>query len=131
MAENKEYWNETTEGGNIKISEEVVASIAALAVTEVKGVHALSAGIGVDIAELLGKKSLAKGVKIKFSDGEVAVDVFLTVVYGAVISDVAREVQENVASALQSMAGLRTSSVNVNVTGIVFPEDEKTPETEG
>ena len=37
MAENKEYFSKEVENGSIQISEEVVASVAAMAVLEVEG----------------------------------------------------------------------------------------------
>ena len=54
MGENKEYWNQPLEQGTVKIAEDVVASIAALAVTDVEGVSSLSASLGSDIAEFFG-----------------------------------------------------------------------------
>ena len=55
MAENKEYYTQKVENGSIQISEDVVASVAAMAVMEQEGVCGLSTGIGSDIAEMLGK----------------------------------------------------------------------------
>ena len=60
MAENKEYFSKEVENGSIQISEEVVASVAAMAVLEVEGVCGLASNLGYDIAEMLGKKTLAK-----------------------------------------------------------------------
>ncbi len=125
MADNKDYWNKGIDSGNVKISEEVIASIAAIAVSEVEGVKSLSAGIGSDIAGLLGKKNLTKGVKIKFSESSVEIDVFISVKFGSIICDVAKEIQSKVTSAVESMAGMHVTAVNVNVTGISFDEEEK------
>ena len=65
MSESKEYLVQQQENGNILISQEVVASVAALAVREVEGVYGLSMTAGFDISEILGKKNL-RG-KIKFT----------------------------------------------------------------
>ena len=54
MSEHKDYISRADELGNIHISEEVLAAVAAAAATEVSGVSALSANLGSDIAELLG-----------------------------------------------------------------------------
>ena len=64
MAENKEYFSKEVENGSIQISEEVVSSVAAMAVLEVEGVCGLASNLGYDIAEMLGKKTLAKGVRM-------------------------------------------------------------------
>ena len=61
MADGKEYVSRPDELGNIHISEEVLAAIAAAAATEVEGVGSLAANLGSDIAELLGgKKNLSR-----------------------------------------------------------------------
>ena len=72
MSENKEYVSRCDELGNIHISEEVLAGIAAAAALEVDGVSSLAANLGSDIAELLGKKNLAKGVRVKTEEDKAA-----------------------------------------------------------
>ena len=125
MAESKDYLTQQPEeNGNINIAEDVVASIAAIAASEVEGVAALTSS-SVDIAEFLGKKSTSRGVKIQITETETVVDVYLTVKYGNVIPSVAKSVQENVANAIESMAGLTVSAVNVHVTGIQFEKEDK------
>ena len=52
------------EGGRIVFADEVVATIASLAVTDVDGVASLAGGMVEGISEMLGKKSLTKGVKV-------------------------------------------------------------------
>ena len=60
MGEGKEYVSRSDELGNIHISEEVLAVIAAAAALEVEGVGGLAANLGTDLAELLGKKTLSR-----------------------------------------------------------------------
>ncbi|MDP4109625.1 MAG: Asp23/Gls24 family envelope stress response protein [Bacillota bacterium] len=128
MADNKDYWASLQEQGSVRISEDVVASIAALAASEVKGVSSLSSGLGGDIAELLGKRNLSRGVKIQFTGDEVIIDIFLLIKYGYVICDVAGKVQESVISAVESMTGLKVNAANIHVTGVFFERDpEKQP----
>ena len=123
MNENKEYWNQPLEQGTVKIAEDVVASIAALAVTDVDGVYSLSAGLGTDIAEFFGKKINTKGVKTRMLENSVEIDAYILVKYGFPVCDVAKEIQHKVSTAVQDMAGLQVSSVNVNVTGISFADE--------
>lgn len=124
MADGKDYWASSQEKGSIRISEDVVASIAALAALEVDGVSSLSSGLGADIAELLGKKNLARGVKIQFSDDAVSIDVYIIVKFGSTVVDVAKAIQKKVSDAIESMTALRISAVNVHVTGIGFDKDK-------
>ena len=119
MSEMKEYISRADELGNIHISEDVLAVIAAAAALEVEGVHGLAANLGSDLAELLGgKKNLAKGIRIQVADQAVSVDISIVVKYGYLITDVAKAVQDAVCSSMESMSSLTVTAVNVNVSGI-------------
>ena len=104
------------EKGSINISEDVVAAMVRAAITEVDGV----AGIGTELAELLGIKSAAKGIKVQIVDGTMTVDTIITVRYGCSVVAVARAVQESVTSAVESMTGIGKPIVNVHVSGVAF-----------
>lgn len=121
MSDNKEYVSRSDELGNIHISEEVLAGISAAAALEVDGVSSLAANLGSDIAELLGKKNLAKGVHIKMEDDQVEVELSVLMHYGSTIPEMGKAVQDNVKQAIENMTGLQVSTVNVNVGGITFP----------
>ena len=120
MSENKEYVSRSDELGNIHISEEVLAAIAAAATLEVEGVNALSANLGSDLAELLGKKSLTKGIHIQMEEEKVKVELSILLDYGYTIPETGKAVQDGVKSAVENMTGLEVAEVNVNVTGIAF-----------
>jgi len=120
MAENKQYITQVQDCGSVLISEDVISSIVAHAVSEVDGVVSLNTKPGADIAELIGKKNWGKGIKISISeDNSVSVDCNLSVSYGQSVVDVAKAVQCAITNALESMAGVRIVAVNVNVCGIV------------
>ena len=120
MADSKEYWTAASDQGSVRISEDVIASIAAIAASETEGVGNLYSGIGTNVAEFLGKKSLAKGVKVVFHGDLVEVEVSLLAQYGYNICEVSKNVQSAVRSSIQSMTGMRTSAVNINVGGVSF-----------
>ena len=121
MSENKEYVSRSDELGNIHISEEVLAAITAAAALDVEGVSGLAANLGSDIAELLGKKNLAKGVHVRMEDDKVEVELSVLLGYGHTIPEIGRAIQDGVKSAIESMTGLEVSVVNVSVAGITFP----------
>ena len=120
MADSKEYWTSASDQGSVRISEDVIASIAAIAASETEGVGNLYSGIGTNVAEFLGKKSLAKGVKVVFHGDLVEVEVSLLAQDGYNICEVSKNVQSAVRSSIQSMTGMRTSAVNINVGGVSF-----------
>ena len=120
MAENKQYINQAQENGSVMISEDVIVSIVELAVAEVEGIAGLSNKPGADIVEMIGKKNWGKGLKVSINDDDtISVDCNINVKYGQSVVDVARATQEAIISALDSMTGVKTSVVNVNVCGIV------------
>ncbi len=110
--------------GSIRIADEVVSIIAGLAATEVEGIAGMSGGIAGGIAEMLGRKNFAKGVKVEVGEKEAAVDLYIIVKYGVRIPDVALAAQENVKQAIENMTGLSVVEVNIHVQGVGFPEDE-------
>lgn len=108
------------ENGSINISEDVIASIVRGAVNEAEGVAGLSNTAGSELAELIGIKSLSKGVKVQFNDGKIVVDTIITVNYGSNVVNVAKDVQERVMNVVQSATGIENAQVNVHVSGIAF-----------
>ena len=116
---------EQNDAGTIRIADEVVAIVAGMAATEITGVAGMSAGLVGGIAEMLGKKNLAKGVKVEVGEREAAVDLYIIVEYGVKIPDVALHVQENVKRAVESMTGLDVIEINVHVQGVGFSPENK------
>lgn len=125
MADAREYVSRPDELGNIHISEEVLAVISAAAALEVEGVGSLSPNLGTDLAELLGKKNLSKGVHIAVNEGSVNVEVSIFIKYGYTIPEVAKGVQDAVFSAISNTSGLTVECVNIHVAGVSFERELK------
>ena len=126
MADIKEYYVQEANDGAIQISEDVVASIAAMAVLEVEGVCGLSSNLGADLAEMLGKKSLGKGIRITPAESDaLVIDCNIVVQFGQAIFDLAKAVQDAVKSSVESITGLTAEQVNVNISGIAITKDAK------
>ena len=128
MEQAKEMVKKDNSLGSIRIADEVVSIIAGLAATEVEGIAGMSGGIAGGIAEILGKKNFAKGVKVEVGETEAAVDLYIIVKYGVRIPDVALAAQENVKQAIENMTGLSVVEVNIHVQGVGFPDDEENKE---
>lgn len=121
MGEGKEYVSRPDEMGNIHISEEVLAVIAAAAAQEVDGVSSLAGGFGGDLADLVSGKKLNRGIEIRVAEEKVSVRLAIIVKYGHVIPEVGRAVQDAVMSAVENTTGLDVECVNVHVAGVTFP----------
>ena len=92
----------TEENEGIQISNDVIAVIAGVAVSEV----------------LSGNKNLAKGIKVDKEENKVKIDVNIIVEYGTRIPDVAFEIQNRVKTSVENMTGLKVEEVNVHVQGV-------------
>ena len=123
--ENIEELNmEITEDNGIKISDDVVAVIAGVAVSEVQGVAGMAGGFAGGISEVFsGKKNLSKGIKVEVGEKETKIDVNIIVEYGVRIPDVAFDIQNRVKTAVENMTGLTVVEVNVHVQGVKTVEE--------
>lgn len=104
--------------GEVKIADEVVAIIAALAATEVEGVASMAGNITNELISRLGMKNLSKGVKVDVLEGVVTVSLALNLKYNYSIMDVSAKVQERVKNAVENMTGLEVADVNIKVAGV-------------
>ena len=119
MANRKQKLTQSEEG-SLSYKRNVVMSIVKLATQEISGIASLS-HTGVTITNRLFNKNYNKGVNIEFGDDDdVYVDVYVNVLFGYSVKDVAFRVQENIKSSIESMTDFKVAAINVNVTGVVF-----------
>ncbi|HDP36707.1 MAG TPA: Asp23/Gls24 family envelope stress response protein [Candidatus Atribacteria bacterium] len=111
--------------GNITVSKEVVAVIAALETVKIRGVVGITSGYRGGSPNILPRKDLAKGVEVWMKPGEAAITIPIITAYEVGIFKVAEEVQYKVKNAICSMTGLKVLKVDVNVQGIKFKEEKK------
>ena len=109
--------------GEVKIADEVVAIIAALAATEVEGVASMAGNITNDLIARLGMKNLSRGVKVDVLEGIVTVSLALVLKYGYDIMDVSAKIQEKVKAAVENMTGLTVADVNIRIAGVDMGEE--------
>ncbi|EPD65021.1 hypothetical protein HMPREF1216_00748 [Coprococcus sp. HPP0048] len=109
--------------GEVKIADEVVAIIAALAATEVEGVASMAGNITNDLIARLGMKNLSRGVKVDVLEGIVTVSLALVLKYGYNIMDVSAKIQEKVKAAVENMTGLTVADVNIRIAGVDMGEE--------
>ena len=106
--------------GEVKIADEVVAIIAGLAASEVKGVASMAGNATRDLIEKLGVKSLTKGVKIQIEDQEVNVAMNVNLKYGYNVPETCTEIQDKVKTAIETMTGLSVTGVNIKIVNVVM-----------
>lgn len=123
MPENKDYIKTADENGSINISDNVVAAIAQIAVSEVDGITGLSTGGATPadiVAGILDRKS--RPLRVSVHGDALTIDVYVRVTYGVKIPTCAAALQSAIDQSVESMTGLKVSAVNVHVTGLDFSE---------
>lgn len=111
------------ENGQITYANEVIATIVSVATTEVEGIAGI-AGAG-SVSGILAKGRTPRGVKVDMVDGDVNVDISVTVDYGMPIQKVGRSAQENVRKSIESMTGLHVEKVDLHVVGVSFEKENQ------
>lgn len=109
--------------GSVQIADDVVAMIASLAATEVKGVSSMAGNITNELMSKVGVKKLTKGVKVVVKEGEVNIDLAVTMDYGYNILSTCQQVQNKVKAAVENMTGLSCNSVNIRIAAVNMKKD--------
>ncbi len=116
--------------GRTTIADGVVEKIAGLAARDVMGVHAMGSGLSRTFGAVRdrvpggGKSAVTRGVKAEVGEVQTALDLEIVVEYGVSIAEVARDVRENVISAVERMTGLEVVEVNIAVSDVKLPDEE-------
>ena len=118
--ENQNGYTMETESqiGEVKIADDVVATIAGLATTEVEGVASMQGNVTDEIVGKLGVKNLSKGVKIELMRGKVHAELSVIMRYGYSIPKTCNAIQDRVKTAIENMTGLDVESVNIRIVGV-------------
>ena len=93
---------DSTTAGEVKLAEDVVASIAAIAAGEVEGVSAMTGNFSDRLKHSVGIRTGAgTGVRVIIAGNMVRVDIALVLKYGH-----------------NAMTGLNVTDVNIRITGV-------------
>lgn len=115
--------------GTVVFATDVIATIAGLAATEVEGVASMVGNTSGGLAEIFKRgqnaRSLTKGVRVELNENTVSVQLTIVVDYGSPIPRVAKNIQENVKKAIETMSGLEVTAVNVVVQGVSFDKENR------
>ena len=103
--------------GQVKISNDVIATIAGLAALEVEGVETITT-----FTDKLLKNN--NGVKIQIEEEDVNLDIMVMIDFGISIPDIALKIQENVKNTVETLTGLKVSQVNIHIQGISFKKEK-------
>lgn len=109
----------TEKMGSVKIADDVLLAIIGLAATDVPGVDSLAGGIRHDMITHYDMKNISRSIRISSAeDKSLNARIALVLDGSASIPDVMNGVQEKVASAIESMTGLKMKEISVTVAGV-------------
>lgn len=124
--DNKYLVNGNEAEGKVKISEDVIATVASVAAENVDGVVKVGSNFKSQVTDILNTKNFNRGVKVNIGERETIVDVYITIEYGIKIVEVSERVQEEVKEAIKNMTDFDVVEVNVHISGIAVKNSEKT-----
>ena len=108
--------------GKTTVAPAVLINIARLSALSVAGVSRM-ADVSGGVNRLF-KHGVHDGVRIEVEDNVVVVDLFLILNDEVNIREVSRNVQMQVARAIQEMVGMEIGSIDVHIEEIDFDETE-------
>lgn len=114
--------------GSLKISQEVIKSIASVAANEVEGVASVAQTNNVKDVFNIKKSLSSKSIKVNINNDMAVIDIYINVNDGVKIQAVSQKVQQKVKDEVQSMTGIAISKVNVHIVGIDFCLKDETTE---
>jgi uncharacterized alkaline shock family protein YloU len=120
-------YEESNVFGRVEIAPEVIQTIAGITASQVAGVSQLKGGVVGDLGKLIGRKNVRQGTSVQIAE-QTSIEISMIVEYGYHIIEVAKEVQEKVKAAVESMTGLSVEKVTIRVEGIKVPSIEKEQE---
>lgn len=117
------------EYGKIRINNNVIAVIAHETAQKVHGVVELHGSLTDGIAEMIGKKTKDRGIRIEKENEEfLSVDLAVVLEFGINIPSVCMKLQSSVKKAIEDMTGQKVFAVNVVVQGVRCKSEKKLEE---
>lgn len=105
--------------GRIEVAPTAIATIVGRATLQSYGVVGMASRRFRDgVAELLNREHFTRGVDVRIEENAVVIDVYVILEYGTRISEVARNIMQNVKFAVERSLGMPVARVNVNVQGL-------------
>ena len=110
----------SNELGHVSISDDVIASVAGGAAVSCYGIIGMASKNQVKdgITEILRKENYAKGIVVKKDEEKLVIDLYIIVMYGTKISEIANNVQSSVKYQIEKTLGVKVNAINIYIQGI-------------
>ncbi len=112
-----------TDGGDVKgrisVNDEAIGELVAYTCMRSYGIVGMaSQGLQEGVAQLLGRDSLRKGVRLHREGNDISLHLYVIIEAGVNITEVAHNLIEGVKYMLAKSAGATVSDVQVHVQGV-------------
>jgi uncharacterized alkaline shock family protein YloU len=114
-----------TPPGAVTIAPGVLTTIVRMTTLAHPGVLRLASRMPPSLPRLRGKGAQAEGLRVDVSDDAVTVDVHVIADPSASLTDLGKDLQTQIARALEDMVGMEVRSVNVFIDEIEFEAGSK------
>lgn len=104
--------------GTIRVAPAVLRSIIARAALSVPGVVGLGGHLGGDMRGMLSGGVESRGIKLRTQNDELIVDLYVIASAQAELVEVGRQLQGEVARAIDAMVALPVAQVNVYIQDV-------------
>jgi uncharacterized alkaline shock family protein YloU len=104
--------------GTVRISPQVLATIARLTTLAVPGVGRMYHDLTSDVDRFFKGKVATDGVRIEVADNAVAVDIYVVAKPHTNLYELGRKIQTDVSRAITEMVGMPVISVDVHIEEI-------------
>lgn len=112
--------------GKTTVAPDVLVTIARMSALSVPGVRRMAQVSGG--VNRLFKRGVSDGVRIEVEDNTIVASLYLILKRDVNIREVGRNVQSQVARALQEMVGMDVGEVEIHIEDIDYEETEAKPE---
>jgi uncharacterized alkaline shock family protein YloU len=118
------------ERGKVTIAPQVLLTIARLTTLAVPGVACMSPTLVGNVSRLLRRQRLNEGIKIEVEDDIVYVDLHIIVEPNVNLLELGRQIQHDVARAINDMLGMHVGEVNIHIQDVATPVSKERSDEE-
>lgn len=107
--------------GSVHITKDVIASIAEVEASKIKGVSVA----GANVVERISNMNLNKAVDVIMDEENVFITINIVVEYGIDIIEACENIQNKIKETIETMTGLNVIEVNVLVSNVIVNKNIK------
>lgn len=110
--------------GSVRISPEVLVTIARLTALAVPGVAGMYTDFPSNVDRFFRGRGSSDGVRIQVVDNAVSVDLSLVAYSDTNLLEMGQAVQQQVSRAIQTLVGMPVLAVNVHIEDVIIAPTE-------